>query len=252
MTLHSSQGLGEIHIPHQWRYADQTAREAATGFVAGDVGKLAYQEDDDTLWILTAVAPTWVSVGGALAAHASTHQNGGADEVNVAALSGQLADAQLPIVHALFGSYHTIGALAALNALISDATLDTNTAGRIPLDYQSNLSSWRSTTTSTTYQEKVQITTPTLTGTYLAVWSCLVDNSTGELEARLRDQTGGVTLGSTVHLTPNASSDRVPIMMACEVSFSTEARDIAIEYRVGSGGGTTGIKDACIQFWRVS
>lgn len=38
---------------------------------------------------------TWAApAGGAPAAHATTHQNGGSDEVNVDGLSGQLADAQ--------------------------------------------------------------------------------------------------------------------------------------------------------------
>jgi hypothetical protein len=53
-----------IHITYQWSYADSTARTGASGFEAYQVGKLAYQEDNDTLWMLTATAPTWVKVGG--------------------------------------------------------------------------------------------------------------------------------------------------------------------------------------------
>ncbi len=54
-----------IHVPFAWSYADSTAREAATGFDSGDVGKLALQEDDNSLWILADDSPeTWVLVGG--------------------------------------------------------------------------------------------------------------------------------------------------------------------------------------------
>lgn len=41
----------------RWRYADEATRLAAVGFSAGDVGGAAYQESDDTVWILTGHAP---------------------------------------------------------------------------------------------------------------------------------------------------------------------------------------------------
>lgn len=64
MTRHKSLGLGKIHIPYNWSYADETEREAADGFVSADIGKLALQEDDNSLWMLTAITPTWSQVGG--------------------------------------------------------------------------------------------------------------------------------------------------------------------------------------------
>jgi hypothetical protein len=56
-----------VHVPYAWSYADAAAREAATGFAAGDVGKLARQLDDNSLWMLTDDYPaeTWVQIGGA-------------------------------------------------------------------------------------------------------------------------------------------------------------------------------------------
>jgi hypothetical protein len=63
-ALHSALTGTNIHVPYAWSYADQAAREGASGFAAGDVGKLALQEDDDSLWILTATTPTWVAVAG--------------------------------------------------------------------------------------------------------------------------------------------------------------------------------------------
>jgi len=63
MTKHSAASL--VHVPYSWTYADQTDREAATGLVPGDVGKLSRQLDDNTLWMLTDDSPvTWVAVGG--------------------------------------------------------------------------------------------------------------------------------------------------------------------------------------------
>lgn len=56
--------LGDIPIAHNWEYADAAARTGATGFVAGDLKKLALQLDTDALYILTATTPTWVAVGG--------------------------------------------------------------------------------------------------------------------------------------------------------------------------------------------
>jgi hypothetical protein len=61
--FHDEETVGSIHVPYNWSYADTAAREAATGFVTADIGKLALQEDDNTLWILTAITPTWVAVG---------------------------------------------------------------------------------------------------------------------------------------------------------------------------------------------
>lgn len=54
---------GEVHRPYNWAYADAAARTGATGFVAGDVGKLARQTDDNSLWMLTDDSPvTWLAI----------------------------------------------------------------------------------------------------------------------------------------------------------------------------------------------
>jgi hypothetical protein len=50
-------------IAWTWTYADATARLAAGGFVAADAGKVARQDDDDSLWILQqAVPPIWAAL----------------------------------------------------------------------------------------------------------------------------------------------------------------------------------------------
>lgn len=54
--------------------------------------------DNDSSDLVKREASQYVIIGGgggAPAAHATSHQNGGSDEINVAGLSGQLADSQL-------------------------------------------------------------------------------------------------------------------------------------------------------------
>ncbi len=138
MSWHDAETVGSVHIPYNWTYADAAARTGASGFGAGDIGKLCRQLDDDSLWMLTSTSPSWIAVGSGgvvpahtlggashtadtLAdlnskisdanvdddgdprdpnAHASSHQNGGSDELSVAGLSGELADNQPPKTHA--------------------------------------------------------------------------------------------------------------------------------------------------------
>jgi len=63
-----------------------------------------------------------------LEVHASNHENGGSDEIDVAGLSGELADAQPPKTHDLGGTAHSADTLANLNTKVSDATLVDATA----------------------------------------------------------------------------------------------------------------------------
>lgn len=57
MTFHKNLGLGDIHVPYNWQYANETARLAATDFDPADVGKLAFQTDNQTIWILSNHSP---------------------------------------------------------------------------------------------------------------------------------------------------------------------------------------------------
>jgi hypothetical protein len=53
------QDLTINHRLESWVYANAAARTGATGFVAGDVGRIAYQTDTGQYWRLTATTPTW-------------------------------------------------------------------------------------------------------------------------------------------------------------------------------------------------
>ena len=55
---------GEIHAPHHWRVPDAVTREALA-VTAAELGMYAWQQDDDSQWLLTAASPpTWKQVGG--------------------------------------------------------------------------------------------------------------------------------------------------------------------------------------------
>ena len=94
-------------------YVDETARLAASGFTSADVGRVAWQQSDNTFWELTDFSPiTWVEVSGASAIphHASLHLPGASDaltcgtpvDVGVAnAEGGAAAFARSDHVHAL-------------------------------------------------------------------------------------------------------------------------------------------------------
>lgn len=62
--LHSTTVPGNLHPAHNWAVADSTAR-LALSIDAADLGKLCWQQDDNSLHILTATTPTWAQVGGA-------------------------------------------------------------------------------------------------------------------------------------------------------------------------------------------
>jgi hypothetical protein len=47
------------HILENWTFATAALRITAGTYVAGDVGKVAYQTDNGTYWRLTATTPTW-------------------------------------------------------------------------------------------------------------------------------------------------------------------------------------------------
>ncbi len=48
-------------------YANAAARTGAGGFISDDLWKLARQEDDNSIWMLTATTPTWIQIGASAA-----------------------------------------------------------------------------------------------------------------------------------------------------------------------------------------
>ena len=92
MTLHGAIPPGQNHIAFNWQYADKSARESATGFTAEDNGKLARQNDDNSLWLLWYHDPaTWVKIGGGKNTDVS-FESGGDSNLVVPALEELLGE----------------------------------------------------------------------------------------------------------------------------------------------------------------
>lgn len=62
--LHKFIKPGENHVPYNWTFANATARTAAGNYTSADIGKLALQSDNNTIWMLIAINSTWVAVAG--------------------------------------------------------------------------------------------------------------------------------------------------------------------------------------------
>ena len=62
MAIHKNLVTTDIHSLYAFTYANATARNAAV-VVTADIGKLAWQTNDDTFWILKNTTPTWVDIG---------------------------------------------------------------------------------------------------------------------------------------------------------------------------------------------
>lgn len=148
MPEHVDIAAGERHAPHNWEYANQAAREAASGFAAGDVGKLARQTDNNSFWMLTNHSPAaWAWAGGnlsTLAPLASPALTGtptaptaaGGTNTTQIATTAFVAAAIAALINSAPGALDTLDELAAALGDDADfaATITTALAGKQPLD----------------------------------------------------------------------------------------------------------------------
>lgn len=72
-----------VHVVHNWAYADAATRVAATGFVTSDLHKLSLQEDNNSMWQLIGISPTvWKLVSGAGGSDEDAIHDNVAGEIN--------------------------------------------------------------------------------------------------------------------------------------------------------------------------
>jgi len=65
MALHKTLPITELHRIQSLSYANQSAREGASGLTADDVGRVAIQTDDSSFYVLADHSPvTWVQITG--------------------------------------------------------------------------------------------------------------------------------------------------------------------------------------------
>jgi hypothetical protein len=62
------------HRLESWVYPDTASRLGATGFVSGDIGRIAYQSDKGDYYRLLSTTPTWARLAPALFASRQTAQ----------------------------------------------------------------------------------------------------------------------------------------------------------------------------------
>lgn len=65
MATHPTLGGQYNHAVHRWTAADEAARLALTDLVETDLGKVCWQQNDNSLWLLAAVSPevVWTAIG---------------------------------------------------------------------------------------------------------------------------------------------------------------------------------------------
>jgi hypothetical protein len=207
----------------------------------------------------------------AQASHAAQHQHGGADEVASSApganlipkagAGSTLSTGWLPQATESAQGAAEIATQAETDAGADDARIVTplkleswhDSMHPVGEDYQSAASAARSTTTSTTFQPKTQLVTPSLTGTYRIGWSAVIDQSTtsNEVEARLYNVTDAAVVNGVEIFQPKATLMRNMCGGFAEVVFAGAAKTFEIQYRQ-QGGGTAGIAEARIEIWRVA
>lgn len=217
MAFHKSLGIGDIHIPYQWSYADSTARGAATGFVVSDVGKLARQTDDNSLWTLTNYSPIiWKQIGDG-ADSTAIHKTVAAEISALIEKTVPVSD-DLVLIEDSAASYvkkklkissfpgvvdgtaihkATAAEISAMtektvpinaDLLVIEDSAASNAKKKVQIgnlpnsaifgkDYQAVASDARVSTTSDVFQTKTTLTTPALTGTYRIGWTAVIDMS---------------------------------------------------------------------------
>jgi hypothetical protein len=167
------------------------------------------------------------------AAHAASHQDGGADEV------ATITPAADSIPKALG------------TGKLDDAWVNLQVRGR---DRVYAVAEGRTTTTLALPQLKLQVITPVLTGTYMVHWQADVDNNNSVLlgTVRLQDVSAAATLDQNEYgnaAIPLTAPKRVSGFV--ELVLVAETKTIEIQWFDQAGGGTQGIQRARIEFFRV-
>lgn len=120
-------------------------------------------------------------------------------------------------------------------------------------DYQSAASEGTSTTTSSTFQNKVSLTTGALTGVYLVKWQAelTVNSTTARFQVRLYNSTDAVDL--CFHDAPATTIGAYKLVSGFAlVTFSGAAKTLIVQFASQNGSSTVTIRRARIALFKVS
>lgn len=117
-------------------------------------------------------------------------------------------------------------------------------------DYQIVEDSGLSSTTSSSWQTKLSMSTGNITGTYRVTWCCMYYNSAKSGEVRFYNDTDSEELGGIIGIRSYKTSDRHVLGRSHNIVFTGTSKSFSIQFRKVSSG-THYIRDASIEIWRV-
>ncbi len=188
--------------------------------------------------------------------HATTHESGGGDPIQLDDLAAPSDNTDLDATTSLHGLLKKLGG-GTTNYLRADGTWAEppgSSASVFGNGYQSAASTGSSDTTSTSFQDKVTLTTPALAaGTYRVGWVALMRHSSAStrFEVQCANITDGGTIGGIGEQEPKDNNNDIHVGSFEEVTFTGVAKVFKIQYRSQSAN-TTYISEARIEIWRVS
>ncbi|RLC88632.1 MAG: hypothetical protein DRJ03_01800 [Chloroflexi bacterium] len=210
-------------------------------------GEWFWRTDESKLYRYNGTS--WDTVTAATAMHASTHENGGSDEVKLDDLGTPDDNTDLNSSTARHGLLPKLGG-GTDNFLRADGSWAEPVFGQ---DYESAVSAAESSTTATSWQIKLSHTTAALTGTYRVAWTAVIHQSgvADAVQARLRNTTDSADVAGMAEHEPKDVRNRIHVGGFEEIIFSGAAKSFEMQFRQ-QRGGTAYISEARIEIWRVS
>jgi hypothetical protein len=125
--------------------------------------------------------------------------------------------------------------------------------GSLPTDFQYAESNGDSSTTSATYQNKVTLTTPALTGDYLIYWTVRNYSIADLMKVRCRNTTDSTNVGGELIWKPNDTAERGVLTSFARITFTGAAKSFTIQWAKNVGGGSSAtVGEAKITIWKVA
>jgi hypothetical protein len=186
-------------------------------------------------------------------AHASTHKSGGSDVIKLDELAAPTDVTSLNVTTSAHGLTPKLpnDSNKYLNGIGTYTTPSgTNVFG---YDFQQVASEGDSTTTSSTFQDKVSLVSPALTGTYRVAFYC-------ESSCFLANRSVQLRLYNSTDATELCLDEQRPSLSALFgsssgfqfVTFTGSSKTFKVQYASSNGATQVTIRRARIEFWRVS